>query len=205
MHTLATRFDAHFAALAAVGAIAAVGAPAKSTQAAVVYSGPLNINIPNTIDGLYINLVTGAATTPASTPGYDLNPYVTAGSWRNFGPASDIGAASAIASLTPGTLIDASGAFIAQGAGTGFDAGFGNTAILGIRFVRESDSATLFGWVRLTLPGSPSATAAGTLVDYAYENTGAGITAGATTPAPTAGMAVLALGGVGMLARRRKN
>ena len=204
MSTLVNRLDMHFAALAAVGTLAVVGGVHKA-EAAVVYSGPLNIAIPNTIDGLYINLVTGAATTPSSTPGYDLNPYVAGGNWRNFGPSSDIGAASVISSLTAGTLIDASGAYIAQGSGTGFAAAFGTTAILGIRFVRESDSATLFGWVRLTLPGSPAATAAGTLVDYAYEDTGAGINAGATTPAPTAGMAVLALGGVGMLARRRKN
>ncbi len=204
MSTLVNRLDVHFAALAAVGVVAVVGG-AQKAEAAVVYSGVLNTNIPNTIDGLYINLVTGAATTPSNNPGYDLNPYVASGNWRNFGPSSDIGAASVISALTAGTPIDASGAYILQGGGTGFAAGFGTTAILGIRFVRESDSATLFGWVRLTLPGSPAATGAGTLVDYAYENTGAGINAGATTPTPTAGMAVLTLGGIGMLGRRRKS
>lgn len=203
MSNLAKRLDVHFVALAAAGSVAVIGS-AQNAEAAIVYSGPLNIAIPNTIDGLYINLATGAATTPSNTAGYDLNPYVTSGSWRNFGPSMDLGAGATIASVSPGTPIDGSGAYIAQGSGTGFDAGFGATAILGIKFVRESDNATLYGWVRLTLPGSPSATAPGTLVDYAYENSGAGINAGATTPTPTAGMAVLSLGGIGLLGRRRK-
>ena len=47
-------------------------------------------------------------------------------------------------------------------------------------------------------------TGPGTLVDFAYEETGAGILAGNSVPAPTAGMAVLALGGMGLLGRRRK-
>ena len=203
MSTLINRLDVHFAALAAVGVVAVVGG-AQKAEAAVVYSGPLNIAIPNTIDGLYINLVTGAATTPASNPGYDLNPYVSGGNWNMFEGAgcTEIGVGTTFTALSAGTPIDGTGAYIN---GSTFPAAFGTTAILGVRFVRESDSATLFGWVRLTLPGSPAATGAGTLVDYAYEDTGAGINAGATIPAPTAGMAVLALGGVGMLGRRRKS
>ena len=203
MSTLINRLDVHFAALAAVAVVAVVGG-AQKAEAAVVYSGPLNIAIPNTIDGLYINLVTGAATTPASNPGYDLNPYVSGGNWNMFEGTgcTEIGVGTTFTALSAGTPIDGTGAFIN---GSIFPAAFGTTAILGVRFLRESDSATLFGWVRLTLPGSPFATGAGTLVDYAYENTGAGINAGATTPAPTAGMAVLALGGVGMLGRRRKS
>ena len=204
MSNLVTRLNGHFAALAAVGAVAAIGGVAQNAQAAVVYSGVLNTNIPNTFDGLYLNLVTGAATTPSSNPGFDINPYAAGGVWNMFEGAgcTEIGVGTTFTALSAGTPIDGTGAYIN---GSTFPAAFGTTAILGVRFVRESDSATLFGWVRLTLPGSPAATGAGTLVDYAYEDTGAGINAGATIPAPTAGMAVLALGGLGLLGRRRKS
>lgn len=204
MSNLVTRLNGHFAAMAAVGAVAAIGGVAQNAEAAVVYSGVLNTNIPNTIDGLYVNFVTGAATTPAPNAGYDINPY-NSGSWNMFEGTgcTEIGSGTTFTALSAGTPIDGTGAYIN---GSIFPAAFGTTAILGVRFLRESDSATLFGWVRLTLPGSPFATTgAGTLVDYAYEDTGAGINAGATIPAPTAGMAVLALGGLGLLGRRRKN
>ena len=203
MSIIAKRLDVHFAALAAVGAVAGIGAVAQNTNAAVVYSGTLNIAIPNTIDGLYVNFVTGAATTPASNAGFDINPYNSGTQWNMFegAGATELGVGSTFTAVPSGTLIDGSGAFIN---GSGYPAAFGTTAILGVRFLRESDSATLFGWVRLTLPGAGGpATGPGTLVDYAYEDTaGVGINAG--VPAPTAGMAVLAFGGLGLLSRRRK-
>lgn len=70
MKTLAKRLDAHFAACAVVAAAAAAG----GADAAIVYSGIRNIAIPANVDGVYLNLVTGAS---AATPvtGWHINPY----------------------------------------------------------------------------------------------------------------------------------
>ena len=205
MSILAKRLDVHFAALAAVGAVAAVGGTAQKAEA-VIYSGLLNLAIPNTFDGLYINFATNVHTTPSSNAGYDINVYISGTSWNNFegGGCTELGAGSTFTDVPGGTLIDAAGAYIN---GSIFPASYATTpgGILGFKFLKESTGQTLFGWVRLILPGTPTANGGpGTLVEYAYEETGGGILAGNTVPAPTAGMAVLALGGMGLLGRRRK-
>ena len=203
MSILSKRLDVHFAALAAVGAVAAIGATAQKAEA-VIYSGLLNIAIPNTFDGLYINFSTNVHTTPSNNPGFDMNPY-NSGTWNMFegGGCTEIGVGTTFTDLAPGTLIDAAGAYIN---GNAFSAGYGSTSggVLGFKFLHANGS-TYFGWANLILPGAPGApTGPGTLVDFAYEETGAGILAGNRVPAPTAGMAVLALGGMGLLGRRRK-
>ena len=172
--SIAKRLDVHFAALAAVGAVAAVGATTQKAEA-VIYSGLLNLAIPNTIDGLYINFSTNVHTTPANNPGYDLNPYVTGGLWNMFegGGCTEIGVGSTFTDLAPGTLIDAAGAYIN---GSIYSAGYGSTSggLLGLKFLHANGN-TYFGWARLILPGATTATGPGTLVDFAYEETGGSI------------------------------
>lgn len=205
MSKLVNRLDVHFAALAAVGAIAGVGT-AQKAEAAVVYSGVVNLVITNNIDGIYLNLVSGAnGTSSGAAPGFDINPYVSGGLFWNMFEGTgctEIGVGSTFTALTAGTPIDGSGAYIN---GSIYPVDFATTAILGVKFIGD-DAATHFGWVRLTLPGTPgSAPANGTIVDWAYDSTpNTGINAG-VVPAPTAGMAVLAMGGLGLLGRRRKN
>jgi hypothetical protein len=60
------------------GVTLAASAAAPNARAAIVWSGPIFINIPSNIDGIYLNLVTGViGTSGASVPGWDVNPYGT--------------------------------------------------------------------------------------------------------------------------------
>ena len=76
--------DGRLAAYATLAGIA-LAAPAAA-EAVIIYSGIVNINIPSTTSGIYINLVTGvASTTPAGAPGWDINPWssTTLNIWAN--------------------------------------------------------------------------------------------------------------------------
>jgi MYXO-CTERM domain-containing protein len=217
MSNMAKRLDVHFAALAAVGAVGAMGA-AQQAEAAVVWSGIVNLNITSSTNGLYLNVTNGANNQPGSTggstvPGWDVNPYSST-SLIYFNPTTPTGGVYVIgggtgtapANLVPGTLISAASAF---GSGTAPTTGTlphvlnSDQNLIGFRFQDESDgNAIKYGWFRVSLSTSLSAQPR-TLVEYAYESTaGVGIAAG--VPAPSAGMGALALGAVGLLRRRRK-
>jgi MYXO-CTERM domain-containing protein len=204
MSTVANRLDMHFAALAAVGAVAGIGA-AQHAEASIVYSGVVNLAVQTSTNGLYLNLVTGAINEPGNTTGgagWDINIYgstPTAYGSGNPGYAY-VGSGGNVAALLAGATIDGT---TATATGSASMAGFPTTggAYYGFKFTNESNSQLEYGWA-LYIKGT-GASGAGTLVSYAYENTGAGIAAGAV-PAPTAGMGLLALGGAGLLGRRRK-
>jgi hypothetical protein len=81
MKTVSKRLEAHFVACAVVAAAAAAG----GADAAIVYSGIRNIAIPANVDGVYLNLITGATgTSGASVTGWHINPY----SASNTSPAT---------------------------------------------------------------------------------------------------------------------
>jgi MYXO-CTERM domain-containing protein len=216
MSNIAKRLDVHFAALATIGAVAGIGATAQNADAAVVYSGVVNLPIASSTNGLYLNVITGAINEPGNTggssvPGWDINPWSSSG-LAYFNPGAPSGGvyvqngAGATANLPVGTLIDAASLYGAGGASTaGVMAHVLNSAdnIIGFRFQNEANANAIhFGWFRVSLAG----TLAGqprTLVEYAYESqAGVGINAG--IPAPSAGMGLLALGAAGLLGRRRK-
>ncbi len=217
MSTIAKRLDVHFAALAAVGAVACIGAADKA-QAAIVWSGPVNLEITSSTNGLYLNVVTGATNQPGSTaggtvPGWDINPY-SASSLTMFNPAAPAGGVyvqrtggGAPGNLPGGQLIDAASTYGAGAAATTGAQPFilsSANNIVGFRFQNEAAAnQTQYGWFRISLSTDLTAQPRA-VIEYAYENSGAGIQAGAV-PAPTAGMGVLALGGLGLLGRRRKN
>lgn len=214
--TLKVRLNRHFAACAAMATAAVVTGAASQSQGAIVYSGLRNIPIPANIDGVYVNVITGATGTSAgAVPGYDINPYAVgtgASFFTNAAAAADANqrgylAASptgAALNLAPGAAIDSLGTYnTGASAGTNFMPT--SEGLVGFRFKSEVDNLTHFGWARLRVPTGSSATppVAGVLVDWAYDDqAGVGIGAGNI---PTPGAAgLLAAGALGGLRRRRR-
>lgn len=208
---ITNRLNAHFAAAAAVAASAGVLGAAHQADAAIVWSGVVNITIPSNIDGVYMNVLTGqTGTSGASVSGWDINPYgsttlqfyaaTTGGYVRGLGSSTTL-----VDNLAQGTLINASQSF-----GTGNAETTGATAffpgsmsnLVGFRFVNEATGATHYGWMRILLGGAGLAAQPRTIIEYAYENVaGAGIGAGVIIPAPGA---IALLGLAGLVGRRRR-
>jgi hypothetical protein len=199
---LRNRLGRHFAACAA--ASAAIGA---SVQAEINYSGPIDLAVPNTFTGFYMNLVTGEiAESPMA--GWDLNPYGT--SFLTFFGGSgsavfvNIGAYSGeVSSLPAGYEIGESSPFNSSAGGSVWTDGLTGdwtlnaVNIIGFRFTGEA-SETLYGWARFSLGADEGQRS---IIDYAYETTGGSIIAGAI-PAPGA-VALLGLAGLAGSRRRR--
>lgn len=218
MSKLLKRLDAHFVAVAAAG-VAGVGAT-QSADAAIVHSGIINLNVPSTTAGIYLNVVTGvSATAPAGAPGWDLNPW--SGSalnvWTNNAgnPANSDGvvinaAGGSSATLTDnlplGFIIDGTSTYgrTSSSETTGATALLVNSSnnIVGFRFWNEAGSSIHFGWVRFST-GTSLGAQPRSIVEYAYESTAnTGIAAGAI---PTPGsLALLAVGALGLAGRRRR-
>ncbi|MBX3387201.1 MAG: hypothetical protein KF768_11570 [Phycisphaeraceae bacterium] len=201
MSKLANRLDAHFIACAA----AATGMGAVATaNAAIVDSGPVNIVIPDNLDGVYMDIVTGATGT-GGFAGYDINPYsAVAGQFHLWGATTTTWMSIAgIFNLPAGTLIDATGAFSRPGGGTNIAPQVtlnSDQNFFGVQFINESNaSLTHYGWVQIEFGATAGVRS---IVRYAYEDVaGAGIGAG-VIPAPGA-LALLAMGAAGVARRRR--
>ena len=206
-----SRLDFRLAAYAAAG-VAVAAAAAPGAKAAVVYSGPVSISVPQTLDGVYLDLVTGATSTSASTlPGYDINPYGSADLSFYEGGSGDgiVGTTSGGATAeTPflSTVSLNSGFLFNVVSGTAFDKI--GTEFAGIEFTNDTTGATNYGWVEFTTTSTTGFPA--TIVGYAYDNTGGSIVVGQTTSVPepgttaAMGLGALSLGAVG-LRRWRKN
>ena len=203
---LKTRLDSHFVAVAAAAGAAALGGTAQNSEAAIVWSGAVNINIPTTTSGVYLNVVTGANnTSPSLVPGWDVNPWGS-GDLFFFNPSAPAGGVYVVSGAAPtnlaaGTPIDGASTY-GSGAGDATFALNSSNNLVGFRFQNEAAAnQTQYGWMRILLSGSTIAQPRA-IVEYAYEDSGAGIPAGAV-PAPGS-VALLALGALGLTGRRRK-
>lgn len=198
-----------------------------AAQAVIVYSGPVNLTIPNTTVGLYLNVLDGTSYTGPGTfpvvpgPGanYDFNVYGTS-AWTLFSPGTSgqsntvpttsrgyVSATTggAALNLALGTLIGPASVF-----NTGLPSASalttGTPAIVGFRFRNEgadlastADDTVHFGWARLSLvAGSP-----GTLIDYAFESTPLTPIAAGVVPEPATWL-MMGLGAAALVARRRR-
>lgn len=206
---LSSKLNKHFAAMGVVAAAVGAGV-AQNADAAIVSSGPVNIAIPATTAGVYLNVVTGlTGLTAASVPGWDVNPW-SATNLSLFNPTAPSGGVYVLRTGggAPGNVI---GGQLIDGAST---YGSGNTAttgnqpivlnssdnIIGFRFLNEGTATVNFGWMRLSV-GATLTDPARAIVEYAYDDSGAGITT-PLIPAPgTAGLLAL---GAGVMVRRRR-
>ena len=191
-------------------------------RADVVYSGLININLPSTTDGVYINFVTGVTgTTPGAVPGWDLNPWGTTALniWAN-NPASLLsgvvvnfpgGTSSNLVDNCPcQTIINDAWTFGRTSAvetigATAFLLNSGQNYI-GFRFLNEATGQYNYGWARISLSAGYG-TQPRTLLEYAYENNGGPIAVGLLScvpePSTTALLCVLAAGALGVRLWRR--
>ncbi|MEY4534915.1 MAG: hypothetical protein RLZZ246_1233 [Planctomycetota bacterium] len=192
------KLEMHFAAAAALCA-------AGAANAAVVAWENCNLVIPNTIDGLYINVETRATGSAGSvTAGWDINPYsATSLTWFNATgtgmmryPGVTTGSAG---NLAQGTVIGASGSFGSGAVVVGSAAGnwvLNSVNVFGFRFI-AADGLTHYGYGTFQI-GSSISGADRTITNLYYESTaGVSIT---VVPAPGA----FALLGVAGLASRRR-
>jgi hypothetical protein len=197
-------------AMTAAAAAAATGAglvgDASMASADLVDSGIINIAIPDNIDGVYLNLVTGASGS-APPAGYDINPYsAAAGQFNLWGATtttwfSPSGAIGGPYPLALGTVVGPGGTFTRPGGGTnvGTQVTLNAANYFGVQFTNEALASTNYAWVEITFGATASQRA---ITRYVYENNGSAITVGAV-PEPTS-LSVLALGALGLVARRRR-
>ncbi len=186
------------------GAAASVAA-APSAQAAVVYSGLVNLPIPNTFGGIYLDMTTGV-TAGAAFVGWDINPYNAATSMYcsaasgGTNPLVSVIAAAGIvdANLAPGIAIP--GVLVLEnGLARDTNLAPGQTGIMGIQFVDAGN--TYNGWVRMTRGAGGD----GSLVDFAWDNTpNTPIAAGAGIVPEPGSLGLLALGAAGLSSWRRR-
>jgi hypothetical protein len=181
--TLLSRVDSHVAAWAAATASLAAVA---STEAVIIYSGPVHIGIPVTADGLYLNVVTGVnGTSPGAVAGWDVNPYGS-GTLDWFGPTPTSssgyvinafgGSSPTLVDNIPfDTLIGPASTFGSNNGSepTGATAFHFNSSnnYVGFRFFNESTGILNYGWLELYL-GASFTDPARAIIGYAYESTG---------------------------------
>ena len=188
-------------------AMASLLGAAVPVGAAVIHVdlAPSPLSIPDGLDGIFLNFVTGGTSTSAvPLAGWDFNLYNNGSGLSFFGPALPSGqgtlssSANAMA-LLGGEAIGGGGIYQpAHVSGTNFfSIGMG---FAGLRFHNETTGQLNYGWAQLRTSAAFGFPAA--LLGYAYDDSGAPIIAG-QVPEPGAGL--LALSGVVLAGRRRRN
>jgi hypothetical protein len=181
---------------------------AEITTAAVVHvdlsAAPLSI--PNTLDGLYLNVVTGQTSTSTPPLGWDFNPYNRGDGLGFFAPATPSGQGTlasgptALALLSGETIGPANLDQPDQALGSNFQ--FTGLSYVGFRFLNETTGLNNYAWAQLRTTGGSGAGFPAALLGYAYEDRGAPLFAG-QVPEP-ASPALLGLTGLTLLGWRRR-
>lgn len=219
---ISPRVDGRLAAYATLAG-AALAAPAiPNADADIISSGPVNIVIPLTTAGVYINVVTGVNNpVPGNVPGWDLNPFSASGlSWFAATPTATSGYVQNFTGGASATLVDN----LAIGSPIGGTFGYtwatntgsettgitafnlnSNNNYVGFRFVDAgvNGGAVCYGWAQVHI-GASLTDPSRAIIAYAYDNTGATIPAGVPEPSTMALLGVMAAGALGVRAWRKR-
>jgi len=210
------RLDRHFASYTTVtgAALALAGGPAA--EAAITYVVPgAPINIPATTGGIYLNLETGVfGITPASAPGWDVNPWGSANlQWFGTGSSSSIassavtgGQVQSIAALTDLSTLTYDPDPFSLGSSPAFFAGGNHFVAL---IFLNGAAAPQRAWLEVTTTAVANARPA-TINRWAYSPLAETLRAGdtgvavpeASTVAAAGVLGLLAVGAVGLRRRR---
>jgi hypothetical protein len=200
----------------ATAGVATAIAGVNSAEADIHYSGTLNIPVPEgegvahsfALDNgaviRFVNIFTGS-----SAGGIALF-RIQGAAVSNMFRGSAVGAfrypsnLAAGADIAAGPFANHNGAYFATLA---YGIGFAHskfespgTGFIGFRF--NGGSGIEYGWARVTMEGTPGN--GFTIVDYAWADSGTSITAGQTAVPEPGSLGLLALGGAGLLAWRRR-
>lgn len=160
-------------------------------NAAVVDSGPVSIAIPNTIDGLYLDLVTGTASSSSvGNGGWDINAFGTIRREFFFRPTSSSTGCYRTPPLANGCDALPLGRIFGLGSpfSPGGFVGFSNfdvqqTRTVGFRFLNEATGQVNYGYMFLNALGATGLDA--TITRYTYEDSGSAIAVGGNNQSPT--------------------
>ena len=120
--SLVSRVDTRLAACAAAAGASLAVSP--FSDATIIYSGVVNINILSTTSGIYLNVITGVYNpSPAAVPGWDINPWGRTNlefftPTPNPGGGEMVGSGSNFFNLGLGVLISAASTFTTAGVTT---------------------------------------------------------------------------------------
>jgi hypothetical protein len=200
-------------AVAATAFGAALATQSAHAAVVVVDLTAAPITIPFNIDGLYINVVTGATgTTGGSVPGWDINPYFTGTgvggtpAFNLFSPTAPGGYVGAGLNATPlslGSVVSGSSTFVSGALGTG--PAVAGVQYFGFRFLNGTSptGTTHYGYAAFDR-SLPVAAGSVRLLGYAFESTP--LTAITIAPIPEPSSIAMMLAGLavaGGLARKR--
>lgn len=193
-------------------AVVATSSALVTAEAAVIYSGVVNITADASVTNpanILVNLDSAGAAEFILTSSL-INKSSSVNNFLNgFKPIADSTTGGKVTKLALGFPVDVTGVFstASSQAGQGFFFLGGNpafsewagtdTGYMGFTF-NPTGNTPLYGWGRITTSSNASRV---TLVDYAYQDNGTGIATGAV-PEPTT--AVLGALGVGALLFRRR-
>jgi autotransporter-associated beta strand protein len=165
--------------------------PVGDAGAAIVYSGEKNIGITSDFNGVFISVTAQQSSTPANGL-WDLNPFFGGLGIANspgFQPVrSGAGNEAPILALTFGASVGGSLTYSSGSGGSGAedDSGHlgagagqftdGQTGYLGFKLLSGTDVS--YGWMRVNLTSNGET---GSVIDWAYDNSGSPILTGAVT------------------------
>jgi hypothetical protein len=216
--SFATRLDRHFLACSAAGA-AAIGA--TSADAAIIYHQLTGATVPlSETQFLFINADGGTFFVGVSAPqGYDLNFFASAQSDGLFQFQAPVGGGALgftsgpytyIQKLIEGATVDNTGGFLLEGIMAAAQPdpnlaewnGGVTDGYVGFQF--DLNSVTLYGWARLNVEANLLGNPVATVLDYAYEDSGAPIEVGVVPEPSSMALGCLAAGAAGLALWRRK-